>query len=326
MKKTKDLITLADLEAQDFIDIFKQTNTLKSNLKSKKLIPGPLKGKTLGMIFEKPSTRTSISFAVGMYQLGGLPLILSAQDLQLHRGESVADTARVLSRYVDIIMIRANKHQSLVDMASQANVPVINGLTEQEHPCQILADIYTIAEKKLSQPAREINWEKLSFDEIKLTYVGDGNNIANTLMLASALLGFTLHIACPKGYEPDKNIYELAGKLASGKKGKIIIEHDPAHAVRGADVIYTDVWTSMGKEKEKEIRKTIFQPFQVNSKLVESSKNRDVIIMHCMPAHRGHEITDEVIDSGHSVVFDQAENRLHVQKAIILNLLKNVIL
>lgn len=314
MNKSKDLISFLDLDKEDVWDIFQRTYVLKSSLKKGTSTERPLRGKTLGMIFEKPSTRTSISFAVGMYQLGGLPLILSAQDLQLHRGESVSDTARVLSRYVDIIMIRANKHQSIVDMAACADVPVINGLTDREHPCQILADLYTIIEKKYMHGA-SMDWNNISLDGIKITYVGDGNNIANTFILAASILGFKLIIASPPGYEPDKEIFDRGRKYA-------VIEHDPVKAVKHADVIYTDVWTSMGREKEKDIRKNVFKSYQVNSSLVAGAANNQVLVMHCMPAHRGYEITDEVIDSDRSIVFDQAENRLHVQKAIIMKLLK----
>lgn len=323
----KHFISLSELTRDEFIEIFKLSMQLKNCPWGDDPKNPPLRGMTMGMIFEKPSTRTSISFAVGVYQLGGLPLILSAQDLQLNRGESITDTARVLSRYVDIIMIRAHKHKSLIDLASRADVPVINGLTDKEHPCQILSDLFTIIEKKIfpkylsAKHTVTFNWKKLSYQDLKLTYVGDGNNIAHSWIHAASILGMKLTLSCPHGYEPDRDILQW-GKEKSAETGAVIhIEHDPHKAVEDADIIYTDVWTSMGKEKEKENRRKSFEPYQVNEALVNCAK-KDVIVMHCLPAHRGEEITDQVLDGSHSVVFDEAENRLHVQKAVIIKLLK----
>jgi len=326
--KKKDLVSLADLSRDECISIFKTTMELKKAGHAQ--YKPVLQGKTLGMIFEKPSTRTSISFAAGMNQLGGLPLILSAHDLQLYRGESMTDTARVLSRYVDIIMIRANRHQSVMELASRADVPVINGLTDREHPCQVLADVFTIIEKKiLSGTSGRKNkkavtsdfWRKISFKNLKIAYVGDGNNIAHSWILAASILGMNVTISCPEGYDPDQHIWRQGMEKASLSGAHIELDRDPVSAVQGVDVVYTDVWTSMGKEKEKEERKNIFSPYQVNRQLVAHAKS-NAIIMHCLPAHRGEEITDEILDGPHSAVFDQAENRLHIQKAIILKLLK----
>ncbi|MBD3271413.1 MAG: ornithine carbamoyltransferase [Elusimicrobia bacterium] len=325
MNGSKDLLSLTDLSKNDMLELFELTHSLKNNKNNDDAHASVLRGKTLGMIFEKPSTRTSISFAAGMNQLGGLPLILSAQDLQLRRGESMTDTARVLSRYVDIIMIRANRHQSLVDFARSAGVPVINGLTEREHPCQILGDCFTIIEKKLLHhipQTRKNEWfNNISFDTLSLTYIGDGNNIANSLVVAAARLGFTCTISCPEGYEPDSSLWQWAQEHKVSEKNPISIIREPQTAVKGADIIYTDVWTSMGREKEKDERRKVFLSYQVNDALVGKAKS-DAIVMHCLPAHRGEEITDSVLDGSHSAAFEQAENRLHIQKAIILKLLK----
>lgn len=256
-----------------------------------------LEGKVLAMIFEKASTRTRISFEVGMYQLGGTALYLEAHTTQLGRGESIADTARVLSRYVDGVMIRAYSHKSVEEFAANSSVPVINGLTDRFHPCQILGDLLTIQEK-IGDPR-----------QVRVAYVGDGNNVANSWIEAATLLGFELILACPEGYEPDK-------ELMAQPSPNVRLVRDPAEAVRGAKVIYTDVWVSMGQEKEEEQRKQVFAPYQVNEELVGRA-GTNPIVMHCLPAHRGLEITDGVMDGPNSVVFDQAENRLHVQKAIL---------
>ncbi len=267
----------------------------------------PLSGKSLGMIFEKPSTRTRISFEVGMTQLGGHALYLSPKDLQLGRGETIADTAKVLSRYVDGIMYRAFEHDMMLDLAENATVPVISGLDDVEHPCQIMADLMTIRE------------HKDDFDR-KLVYVGDGNNVCHSLLLGSALVGMDMVACTPKGYEPDKEFVKKAKQIAEGTETSIEVSDDPANSVQRADVIYTDVWVSMGDEDEKKKRMKDFEGFQLNKSLVGEAKD-DVIVMHCLPAHRGVEITDEVIDGEHSVVFDQAENRLHAQKAIMAELM-----
>ncbi len=261
----------------------------------------PLSGKTLGMIFDKSSTRTRISFEVGIYQLGGMALFLNNRDTQLGRGEDISDTARVMSRYLDAVVIRTYSQSFVEDFARYATIPVINGLTDQQHPCQILSDLFTIIEKKGR------------YEGLKIAYVGDGNNVANSWIDAAARLPIRLSLACPEKYEPEQDILERGTKKAPGN---IALYRAPADAVKDADVIYTDVWTSMGQEAEKEARKKIFRKYQVNSKLLARARE-DAIVMHCLPAHRGEEITDDVIDGSHSVVIDQAENRLHVQKAVM---------
>ncbi|MFB2623038.1 MULTISPECIES: ornithine carbamoyltransferase [Methanothermobacter] len=262
-----------------------------------------LEGKTLAMIFEKSSTRTRVSFEVGASQLGAQPLYLSASDLQLGRGEPIADTARTLSRYVDGIMIRAIRHSDVVELASESSVPVINGLTDLEHPCQALADMQTVR-------------EKLGDFSGRLVFVGDGNNVCNSLLLITAMLGMDMDVACPGGYEPDPEITGMAEKIARKSGSEIRVLHDPREAVDGADVVYTDVWVSMGYEEEADERLRVFRPYQVNSELMKLA-SPDAIFMHCLPAVRGQETTSEVIDGPQSVVWDQAENRLHAQKAIM---------
>ena len=303
----KDLISIADIkdELEEIIDLgleMKRRNRIAE-------VYEPLKDKSMAMIFEKPSTRTRVSFEVAMTQLGGHALYLSPRDMQLGRGETIADTAKVLSRYVDAIVYRAYKHEMVVELAENASVPVINALDDIEHPCQIVADLMTIKEKKGG------------FRGLKLAYVGDGNNVANSLMLGAAIVGMDFYIACPEGYEPRKEIVGEARKIANETGAKIMITHDPIEAVKDADVVYTDVWVSMGDEAEKEIRLKAFKPYQVNEELVKHAKS-NYIFMHCLPAHRGYEVTDDVIDSRNSVVFDEAENRLHAQKAILVRLIK----
>lgn len=268
----------------------------------------PLRGKSLAMIFEKASTRTRVSFEVGMTQLGGHALFLSPNDLQVGRGETIADTARVLSRYVDGIMYRAYKHEDVRELARHATVPVINGLDDKEHPCQIATDLFTIQEHKGDPKG------------LKLAYVGDGNNVCNSLLIGCAILGMRVAAGVPKGYEPDGQILAAAKRIGKETGATVAVVHDPFEAVRDADVVYTDVWVSMGMEQEKEERERTFGPYQVNEKLVSAAKP-DAVVMHCLPAHRGVEITDDVIDGPRSIVFDQAENRLHVQKAILVRLL-----
>jgi len=267
----------------------------------------PLKDKSLAMIFEKPSTRTRISFEVGMTQLGGHSLYLSPKDLQLGRGETIADTARVLSRYVDGIMYRAFEHEMMVELAKNSSVPVISGLDDKEHPCQILADLLTIRENKGD------------FDQ-KLVYVGDGNNVCHSLLLGSSIVGMDMVECTPSDYSSDDNIFEKAVELGDNNGSEISHQEDPREAVKDADIIYTDVWVSMGDEEEAEKRKKVFQDYQVNRDLV-SEADDEVIVMHCLPAHRGVEITTEVMDGPHSVVFDQAENRLHAQKSLMTELM-----
>ncbi len=302
--------------AKDFISILDFKDRLQEILRiggeiKKKFKNGepyqPLKGKSLGMIFEKPSTRTRISFEVGTTQLGGHALYLSPKDLQLGRGETIADTAKVLSRYVDGIMYRAFENEMMVELAENSTVPVISGLDDIEHPCQIMADLMTIRE------------HKDDFDR-KLVYVGDGNNVCHSLMLGSAIVGMNMIACTPEGYEPMEKFVEKAKEIGEENGAKIEVSKDPISSVENADVIYTDVWVSMGDEEEKEKRLKAFKEYQVNQSMVNKAKD-NVIVMHCLPAHRGVEITDEVIDGEHSVVFDQAENRLHAQKAIMAELM-----
>ncbi len=301
--KGKDIISIHELSREEIDQILDTSNILKMKNKLGEIYH-PLKGKTLGMIFQKASTRTRVSFEVGMWQLGGYALFMGANDLQLKRGETIADTARNLSRYLDGVMIRTYDHQDLVDFAEYSFVPAINGLTDLLHPCQVLSDLFTIQEKKGSLKG------------LKMTYIGDGNNMAHSLMFGAAKVGMDISICSPSGFEPDSEITRLARLDASRTGAGILIEDDPAQAVQAADVIYTDVWTSMGMEGEEEKRIKSFSRYQVNSALLEKARE-DVLVMHCLPAHRGEEITDEVIDGPHSIVFDQAENRLHTQKAIM---------
>lgn len=301
--KGKDLVSIHDLSVEEIWQILKTTETMKLRWKSG-IFDRPLEGKALGMVFSKPSTRTRVSFEVAIYQLGGYALYLGASDLQLGRGETIADTGRVLSRYLDGIMIRTFDHQDVVELAEAASIPVINGLTDLLHPCQGLTDIYTV-------------YEKLGrLEGVKLVYVGDGNNVAHSLMFAGAKTGMHVVVATPPGREPDADIVRLAAEDAARTGATVELTHDLAQAVRGADVIYTDTWTSMGQEAERERRLVELTPYQVTSHLMLST-GKPTLFMHCLPAHRGEEVTDEVIDSPASVVFDQAENRLHTQKAVL---------
>lgn len=301
--KGKSLVEIQDLTLEEIYQIFE----LSSSLKLKLLSGEPhrlLEGKTLGMIFAKPSTRTRVSFEVGIYQLGGIGMYFGPNDLQLKRGETIADTARVLSRYLNGIMIRTFSHQDVIDLAKYATIPVINGLTDLHHPCQVLADLFTILEKK----------RKLQ--GLKLAYVGDGNNMAHSLLQGCSKVGMDIAISTPKGYEPQKEIVNQAIENAKYFNSKVEIFENPVDAVKDADIVYTDVWASMGQEAEAEERRKKFVPYQVNAELVKYAKD-DYLFMHCLPAHRGEEVTDEVADSPNSVIFDEAENRLHVQKAIM---------
>jgi len=300
----KHLLSVCD--AQDQVV---QLLDLAAWFKKDKSEDKPLKDKTLAMIFQKSSTRTRVSFEVGMAQLGGHALYLSTNDLQIGRGEPISDTAKAMSRYVDGIMIRALRHEDVVELAQNSSVPVINGLTDLEHPCQALADMQTIKEHRGTFKG-------------KLVFVGDGNNVCNSLLLISAILGLNMTVACPKGYEPDSEIFEKAQQLAKESNTKLDITDDIKKAVNNADVIYTDVWVSMGDEEEHEKRINDFMPFQVNEELMALANN-DAIFMHCLPAIRGQETTAGVIDGPQSVVWDQAENRLHAQKAIMYSLMKN---
>lgn len=301
--KGKSLISINDLTLEEIYEIFDVSKTLKEL----RLTGQPhrwLEGKTLGMIFAKPSTRTRVSFETGIYQLGGIGLYFGPNDLQLKRGETISDTAKVLSRYLDGIMIRTFVHQDVVDLARFGSIPVINGLTDLLHPCQVLTDLFTILEKR-----RELRG-------LKLAYIGDGNNMAHSLLNGCSKVGMHISIASPSGYKPNKEIVENAKANAKKMRSKVEILADPAAAVKNADILYTDVWASMGQEAEAKERIKKFAGFQVNEKLVKNAKD-DYLFMHCLPAHRGEEVAGEIIDSEHSIVFDEAENRLHVQKAIM---------
>ncbi len=302
--KGKDLVSIHDLSVEETWQILKTTEQMKLRWKSGER-DRPLVGKTLGMIFAKPSTRTRVSFEVGVWQLGGYALYMGTGDLQLGRGETIYDTGSVLSRYLDGIMIRTFRHQDVVDLAAAASVPVINGLTDLLHPCQGLTDVYTVYEK-LGRLAG-----------VKLVYVGDGNNVAHSLMFAGAKTGMHVVVATPPGREPDPGIVQTARADAALTGARIDLTHNPLEAVEGADVIYTDTWTSMGQEAEREQRVRDLAPYQVNQALMRATGRPGTLFMHCLPAHRGEEVTDEVIDGPNSVVFDQAENRLHTQKAIM---------
>ncbi|MDD2643510.1 MAG: ornithine carbamoyltransferase [Methanobacteriaceae archaeon] len=299
----KNLLSIKDIE-NEVVDIL----NLAIDFKAGNIEDKPLKGKSLAMIFQKSSTRTRVSFEVGMYQLGGQALFLSNNDIQMGRGEPIADTAKVISRYVDGIMIRAINHKDVVEFSQEATVPIINGLTDIEHPCQALADMLTVK-------------EHLGNFDGKFVYVGDGNNVCNSLLLICACLGMDITVACPIGYQPNEEIIEESLKIADNYGSEINITSDVKNAVKGADVIYTDVWISMGDEEETEKRLHDFANYQVNSELMELA-NDNAIFMHCLPAIRGREVTSDVIDGPQSVVIDEAENRLHAQKAVMYYFLK----
>jgi len=301
-RKKKDLLSLEDLTGQEIEEIINWAEKMKEN--SKRGVEEQfLKGRCIALLFTKPSTRTRVSFEVAISDLGGYPLFLSAQDLQLSRGETVEDTARVLSRYVDGLVIRTFAQEEIETYARAGDIPVINALTDKFHPCQILADILTIKEKKGRLRG------------LKLVYLGDGNNVANSILIGMTKVGMDVTICCPLGYEPAEDVIALAQEIAQGSGLKALISHDSAEAVPGADVLYTDVWASMGQERDQEERARIFGPFQINSRLISRARE-DAIIMHCLPAHRGEEITDEIMAHPRCVIYDQAENRLHAQKAV----------
>jgi len=305
--KGKNLISINDLSQEEVAQILETAEIMKLRHYSHEEQP-LLKGKILGMIFQKPSLRTRVSFEAGMIQLGGAAIYLGPEDIKLGQREATKDIAQVLSRYVDGIMARTFSHEIILELANYSSVPVINGLSDLLHPCQILGDLLTIKEKK----------GRLS--NLKLAYLGDGNNVAHSLLFGAVKVGMDIVLATPSNYEPKAEIVEQAKKDAKKMGSRVEIINDPLKAVEEADIIYTDVWTSMGFEKEREIRKDVFRPYQINQDLVNRAKD-DVLILHCLPAHRGEEITDEVIDGPHSVVIDQAENRLHAQKAILALLL-----
>lgn len=303
----KDLISLHDLTSEEVLDLLKLGLKLKKELKAG--IPHPiLKGKTLGMIFTKSSTRTRVSFEVGMTQLGGYPLFLSSNDIQLGRGESIHDTAKVLERYLDGIMIRTFAHSDVLELAEEASIPVINALTDLLHPCQVLADLMTAYE------------HKGKLEGLKFAYIGDGNNMAHSIMYGCAKAGLDCAIATPEQYQCDAEVVENAKAdfKVSGKN--LIITRDPVEAISNADIVYTDTWVSMGQEAEKAERQKIFTPYTVDGKLFSNAKD-DAVFMHCLPAYRGFEVTEEVIDGPQSVIFDEAENRLHAQKAVMATLM-----
>jgi ornithine carbamoyltransferase len=302
----KHFLSLKDWSREEIELLFELAAAIKASPESYRTA---LEGQSLAMVFQKPSTRTRVSFEVGMYQLGGQALFLGANDIQLHRGETIADTARVLSRYVHGIMARVFAHQDILDLARHGSVPVVNGLSDLLHPCQALADYFTLRERRGDLAG------------LKMAYVGDGNNVAHELMFGAVKLGMRFSIGCPKGYEPNPLIYKSAAREAQ-KLGSPVPEvtADPLEAVAGADVVYTDVWTSMGQEAESRQRLAAFQGFQVTAPMMARAGSQ-AVFMHCLPAHRGEEVAAEVIDGPQSVVFDEAENRLHVQKAVLVTLM-----
>lgn len=299
----KHLLKLLDLSTEEIIDILNLADQLK--YEQKHGIPHPLlKGQTLGMIFQKSSTRTRVSFETGMYQLGGQALFLSSRDLQIGRGEPVQDTARVLSRYLSGIMIRTFEQKEVEDLAEYGSIPIINGLTDYCHPCQVLADLQTVREYK----------NKL--DGLRFCYIGDGNNMANSLTVGALKVGMSVSLGCPEGYYPDQTIIDFAKQYP----GKFQIVNDPVQAAADADVLYTDVWASMGQESEAEKRKQIFKGYQINDAVMASAKS-DAMVLHCLPAHREEEITAKVFEQHANEIFDEAENRLHAQKAVMVRLM-----
>lgn len=306
--KGKDLLSLAELTKENIVDLLKQAEKLKKRKRSITTTIA-LRPKVLAMIFQKPSTRTRVSFETAMRHLGGHAINLNWNDLQLGRGETIADTARVMSRYVDAVMARFNSHSDLVAFAENATIPVINGLSDLYHPCQILADFLTIQERRKQ------------LEGLKVAYVGDGNNICNTLLVGCSKVGMDISIAHPEGYEPHAEAVGLAGEFSKSSGAKVELTTEPKVASKDADVIYTDTFISMGQEQEKDRKLSVFLPkYQVTEETFQSAKP-DAIFMHCLPAHRGEEVTDNVIDGPRSVVWDEAENRLHIQKAILLSLI-----
>ena len=304
----KDLLSITDLTQGDINEILALTEKIKQDKAS---FSKALAGKSIGLIFQKPSNRTRVSFEIGMVQLGGYAMYLGPHELEMGKRESVKDVASVLARYLDGLVARTYSHSDVAALARHADIPVINGLSDREHPCQALCDIYTIKEKLGS------------FRKAKLAFVGDGNNVLNSLLMAASLVGLDISVATPKGYEPLKDAVRIATEFSAKSGSKIKFYNHAGDAVRDADVVYTDVWVSMGQEREAKKRLKAFRGFQINAKLMKLAK-KDSLFMHCLPAHRGQEITDDVIDSPHSIVYDQAENRMHVEKAILLLLLKEM--
>ena len=305
--KGKDLLTLLDYTSEEVQDLIYLATQLKTITKAGRC-PRLLEGKTLGMIFEKHSTRTRISFEVGMNQLGGKAMFMHSRDMQIGRGEPISDTGHVLSGYLDAIMIRANSHEMVKELADHASIPVINGLTDLYHPCQALADLETIAENKGDLKG------------LKIAYVGDGNNVAHSLVVAAAHVGMDIVVATPAGYEPNEEIIAKAQKIAKENGSLVTVTHDAVAAVKNADAIYADVWTSMGQEEETAKRLVDFAGYQINDELVAHAKP-DYMFLHCLPAHREEEVATSVIDGPNSYIFEQAENRLHAQKAVLASIL-----
>jgi ornithine carbamoyltransferase len=301
--KGKSFLSLKDFKKEELEQILFQGEKVKIEHYSGK-DEQSLKGKSIAVIFEKPSTRTRVSFAVAINELGAFPLILETTNMQIKRGETIADTARTLGRYVHGIVARVYSQKTLEELRDYSGIPIINALSDYSHPCQIMGDLLTIKEKK----------GKL--EGIQVAYLGDGNNVANSLLLGGSIFGMHVRVGSPKGYEPIKEVVELSKKFAKNSKGSILITNDPKEAVKDADVVYTDVWASMGQESEHDKKVKLMLLYQINDELLKHA-DKDNIVMHCLPAHRGEEITDSVIDGSHSIVFDQAENRLHVQKAIL---------
>jgi ornithine carbamoyltransferase len=304
----RDFLSITDFSAKEV----EQLLFAAGQLKKSPYRPKALAGKTIALVFEKPSTRTLVSFAAGIQALGGFPLVLQSDALQWKRGESIPDMARVMTRYVHALMIRARRHADVKEFARFTTVPVINGLTESEHPCQVLSDVMTLWERHGQKMA--------ALRKLKIVFLGDSNNMSHSWLLLSGMMGFHFVLACPTGYDPDSELLRRAKQLAMTTGGRLEVVHDPQVAAIGADVLYTDVWTSMGQESEEAKRSESFKPFQLNHALVAMAKP-DAVVLHCLPARRGEEITDEVIEGPHSIVFDQAENRLHMQKAILLKLI-----
>ncbi|MFC5528916.1 ornithine carbamoyltransferase [Cohnella yongneupensis] len=301
--KGRDFLGLSDYSPEEIRYLLDLAIELKRKRKAGEVYQ-PLLGKTLGMIFEKSSTRTRVSFEVGMFQLGGHALFLSKNDIQMGRGETISDTAQTMSRYLDGIIIRTFGHRNVVDLARGATIPVINALSDQSHPCQALADYQTVLEMKGR------------LEGLKIAYIGDGNNMTHSLMMGAAKLGMHFASASPEGYDPSAEVVKQSREVAAQTGGRVDVVRDPREAVEGADIVYTDVWASMGFEEEQKEREKAFKSYQVNEQLVAKAKS-DYLFMHCLPAHRGEEVSEGVIDGKHSVIFDEAENRLHAQKAIM---------
>ncbi|SMF67816.1 ornithine carbamoyltransferase [Paenibacillus uliginis N3/975] len=305
--KGRDMIELDDYTTEEIQYLLDSAIEIKRKQKNG-VVYQPFKGKTIGLIFEKSSTRTRVSFETGMFQLGGHALFLSKNDIQLGRGEPISDMAQVLSRYLDGIMIRTFGHDNVINLARYASIPVINGLSDMAHPCQVLADLQTILE------------HKGTLKGLKMAFIGDGNNMANSLLIGGAKMGMHVAVSSPDGYEPDERIVQLSREIANETGAEITVTQNPLEAAKDADVIYTDVWASMGFEEEQKQREAAFASYQVNEELAKVAKP-DYLFLHCLPAHRGEEVSEGVIDGANSVIFDQAENRLHAQKALMVALM-----